>query len=138
MNTAKITLQQLQNRFNNNQWPEMMAIEATESGYRLTIHITDNIHWLSGHFPQQAILAGVIQTHWAATLSQCLFNIGADVLQIDNLKFQDVILPEQIISLLLEFNSEKNSVKFSYTSSDKHFSEGKIVFANNLLEGLVE
>jgi 3-hydroxymyristoyl/3-hydroxydecanoyl-(acyl carrier protein) dehydratase len=119
----------LQHSFNDNRWPEFIAIESIESGYQLTLGIHNNIHWLSGHFPQQAILAGVVQTHWAATLSQFIFKITGGIQQIDNLKFQEVILPEQTVRLSLEFNAEKNSVKFSYGNSDnKHFSEGKMLF----------
>ncbi len=125
-------IQSLQKTFNSNHWPQLVATDAIEFGYQLTLHIDQHVHWLNGHFPQQAILAGVVQTHWAATLSQLIFKIEGNIQQIDNLKFQDVILPEQTIRLSLEFNTEKNSVKFSYTNADnQHFSEGKILFTKD-------
>jgi 3-hydroxymyristoyl/3-hydroxydecanoyl-(acyl carrier protein) dehydratase len=125
----------LQHSFNDNLWPEFIALEPIDAGCQLTLGINNNIHWLIGHFPQQAILAGVVQTHWAATLSQFIFKITGGIQQIDNLKFQEVILPEQTITLSLEFNAERNSVKFSYGNSDnKHFSEGKILFTKGNIE----
>ncbi len=123
------SIQSLQTIFNSNQWPDLIAIDAIESGYQLKLYINNDIHWLTGHFPQQPILAGVVQTHWATTLSQLIFKIEGDIQQIDNLKFQEVILPEQTIKLSLEFNAEKKNVKFSYTNADnQYFSEGKILF----------
>ncbi len=120
----------LQTLCNSTKWPELQSICDSETGYNLSLFIQPHIEWLQGHFPQQPIVAGVVQTHWAGKFSETLFGVTG-VKQIDNLKFQNVMLPEQCVQLLLEFNADSNSVKFRYQKpdqADQVFSEGKIQF----------
>lgn len=121
--------------FDSAEWPRIESITPLESGYCLDLLIDQNIHWLQGHFPEQPLVAGVVQTHWAVKFSQTFFAIHNDVQQIDNLKFQNVLLPEQTIQLILEFVRDKNNVKFSYRKNTGQqeitFSEGKITFISN-------
>jgi 3-hydroxymyristoyl/3-hydroxydecanoyl-(acyl carrier protein) dehydratase len=129
MTNASAT-QLLQTLCCSNQWPQLQSITALESGYAIDLLIDSKIQWLTGHFPQQALIAGVVQTHWAGKFSETLFGVR-DVKQIDNLKFQDVMLPQQTVQLSLEYNHDAQSVKFRYhkpNQSDQVFSEGKIQF----------
>lgn len=129
MTSAHAALQ-LQALCNSNQWPQLEAVATLDAGYTIDLYINDHIQWLTGHFPQQPLVAGVVQTHWAGKFSETLFGLG-NIQQIDNLKFQDVMLPEQTVQLSLEYNREKNSVKFCYhkpDQADQIFSEGKIQF----------
>lgn len=125
------TIQQI---FNSDEWPRILTIRSTDSGYIMDLFINQNIHWLQGHFPEQPLVAGVVQTHWATKLAQQIFTITEDIQQIDNLKFQNVILPEQTIQLSVEFNAAKNAVKFCYSKktdqdqTETVFSEGKLNF----------
>lgn len=88
--------------------------------------------WLEGHFPQQPVVAGVVQTHWAGELAQYLFPLGDNFIRIDNLKFQQVILPGQSLQLSLDYSvaADSSAVKFRYQQGDSIFSEGKLVFQN--------
>lgn len=123
----------LQTLCNSPKWPQLQSVSDSETGYNLNLFIQPNIEWLQGHFPQQPLVAGVVQTHWAGKLSEILFGVSG-VKQIDNLKFQDVMLPEQSVQLTLEFNADNNSVKFRYQKpdqADQVFSEGKIQFKHH-------
>lgn len=126
-----LTVTKLQNLCTSVQWPEVLSVVSSENIQQILLFIQPNNHWLEGHFPQQALVAGVVQTHWAGKFSESLFGLQ-NVQQIDNLKFQDVILPDQEIELSLEFNSTNHSVKFRYHrpgKNDQIFSEGKLQFA---------
>jgi len=138
LQSNSILADDLRNYFQSDQWPEIISVTNTEFACRLDLKINHDLHWLEGHFPEQPLVAGVVQTHWAAKFSQVIFVINTDVRQIDNLKFQEIILPGQTIQLSLDFDSEKNSVKFRFIRQNDRtetlFSEGKIYFiANNVL-----
>lgn len=96
----------------------------------LDLYIDDDMHWLEGHFPEQPVVAGVVQTHWAAEFAKKLFNTGDEFVRIDTLKFQQVILPEQRLQLTLERSEadENYAIKFRFSRDEIIFSEGKLVF----------
>jgi 3-hydroxymyristoyl/3-hydroxydecanoyl-(acyl carrier protein) dehydratase len=70
-----------------------------------------------------------VQTHWAACLSRYAFSLGDGFTHLQNLKFQTMILPETDLTLKLEYNADKQSVKFLYNNNNALFSEGKLIFA---------
>ncbi len=123
-----MTLTQLQAAFAGREWPDFSQLQAADDGYHLHLRVQADNRWLEGHFPGQPVLAGVVQTHWAAELSRALFPLGEGFQRIDNLKFQSVILPNQSLVLRLIHQPESRAVKFSYASASETFSEGKLVF----------
>lgn len=131
-------LTRLQQLFSSSEWPEFLAVAATDNVITLTLRIAPEIRWLTGHFPDQPVLAGVVQTHWAARLGRYLFALEGQFQRIDNLKFQTVVLPEQVLDLRLEYDSATPSIRFAYRSTstaatdtplpEVMYSEGKLVF----------
>ncbi len=134
-----MTLTDLQQQFSSVDWPEFLALTAADNVITLRIRVSPEVRWLTGHFPEQPVLAGVVQTHWAAELGQHLFGLQGAFQRIDNLKFQTVVLPEQVMDLRLEYDSTARSIRFSYrapagnespdtASAALMYSEGKLVF----------
>ena len=124
-----LSIEELQARFSSNEWPDVIAYRpATPNACELEMHIGPGIHWFDGHFPDQPVLAGVVQTHWAGEFAQTLFPIESGFSRIDNLKFQSVILPDQALNLSLHFDEDKQSVAFRYTNTGTVFSSGKLIF----------
>ena len=123
-------LAHLRHQFASTHWPRVNGLIACEHRCTLDIFIGTDMHWLQGHFPQQPVVAGVVQTHWAGEIAKQLFNTGDNLLRIDNLKFQQVILPEQGLQLILDakITDESCAIKFCYRNDDILFSEGKLVF----------
>jgi 3-hydroxymyristoyl/3-hydroxydecanoyl-(acyl carrier protein) dehydratase len=124
----RMTLTDLQQMFSSHGWPQFLALEMTENNVSLTLHIRHETSWLEGHFPHQPVLAGVVQTHWAATLGKTFFSVGDAFNRIDNLKFQSVVLPGQTLDLTLQYLPDVGAIKFAYQFADMTFSEGKLVF----------
>lgn len=118
----------LRQEFISAEWPHFLGLDVVPNGYALALDIHSGIRWFDGHFPQQPVLAGIVQTHWAVELGKFLFPLGDDFVRIDNLKFQTVVLPGQQLTLLLEFLPESNALKFRYVQNELNFSEGKCVF----------
>jgi hypothetical protein len=109
-------------------WPEFLDAKVSATSCVLTINVGSGVRWFEGHFPDQPILAGVVQAHWAVELGKFIFDIHHYVVRIDNLKFQSVILPDQTLQLTLDYFPDTYVLKFSYRTNELHFSEGKFLF----------
>ncbi|GIC76885.1 hypothetical protein [Moritella sp. F3] len=101
----------------------------------LILHIPTDLDYFKGHFDQAPILAGVVQLHWAAEFAQQYLDIAAtDVMDIQVLKFQEMILPgHEVVLTLTKKSTEK--VLFSYQSTMangevKSHSSGRLIFAS--------
>ncbi len=128
MNSSE-RLAQLRNQFSSTHWPRIDALHCREQQCVIDLFIGSDMHWLEGHFPQQPVVAGVVQTHWAGELAKYLFATGDECIRIDNLKFQQVILPGQSLQLTLDYSTgTTTAVKFRYSRDNTLFSEGKLVF----------
>ncbi|MBL1416408.1 MAG: hypothetical protein COB27_006000 [Moritella sp.] len=113
----------------------------------LTLHIPADLDYFKGHFDQAPILAGVVQLHWAAKFAQQYLDISAtDVMDIQVLKFQEMILPGQEVVLTLTKKSTEK-VLFSYQSSVqsrvangdvKSHSSGRLIFAETAVNHVLE
>lgn len=125
----KIAIDTLATQFSSNEWPGFLAVKQEENQVSVDLRVDGDIRWFEGHFPDQPVLAGVVQTHWAGEISRYVFSIAQDFVRIDKLKFQSVILPQCDVHLSLEYIVDSNAVKFQYTRAGQVCSEGKIVFS---------
>ena len=97
--------------------------------YNLILFIPKELLYFDGHFDKTPILAGVVQVHWAEHYAQQLFTIKGDFVRLEAVKFQKIILAESELTLEITYNSEKNKVSFSYSSSIGQHSSGRIVYS---------
>ena len=118
----------LRQAFSSAEWPHFLQLDVAPNGYAIVLDIHAGIRWFDGHFPQQPVLAGIVQTHWAAELGKFLFPLSDKFVRVDNLKFQTVVLPGQQLTLLLEHLPNSGALKFRYVQDELNFSEGKCVF----------
>lgn len=109
-------------------WPEVLAENMDESQVALQLLIPKDLDYFNGHFPNAPILAGVVQLHWAVEYAKKYFSLTElDIQNIEVLKFQVVIIPEQKINLTLT-RKPSNKVLFSYASGKGQHASGRIVF----------
>lgn len=116
--------------FRGDEWPELLDFEQQEDKCDFRLAIGAELKWLKGHFPNQPVLPGVVQTHWACCMARHVFSPQQPIKRIDNLKFQNVILPPQSVRLELVQHPTNAFVTFRYSDAvtSHTFSEGKLVF----------
>ena len=118
------------------KWPifsdstEIKTATADSNVFETTCEIPSSLSYFAGHFPDQAVLPGVVQVNWANNLATKLFNVK-EFRGVNSLKFNTMILPEAKVALSLTLNPEKHTVKFSYKSDSTLFSSGILAFASN-------
>lgn len=122
-----ISAEQLNQLFDSTNWPRFDHIEQANELVRAQAFVPSTLSYFAGHFPEQAVLPGVVQVHWAGELAQRLFGLS-NFRELKSVKFNNMILPEQVITLELKHSSAKGSVRFSYTSGDDKFSNGMFSF----------
>ncbi len=123
------TLEKLQADLAGSDWPELRDWQWQDAAVELNLLISEDISWFAGHFPQQAVLPGVVQTHWAAELAKKLFPVKGPFQRINNLKFKTMIMPGTELVLQLKYNAEKQAIAFSYHDSEQEFSTASLVFS---------
>ena len=122
-----IELSKLQSHFAGNDWCVFKAYQFEENTVTMELFIPKEISWFKGHFPEQAVLPGVVQSNWACELAQYCFDLE-NFSKLSNLKFKSMILPEKTLQLKLVYKPEKHSVAFEYSDSTDTFSTGLLIF----------
>lgn len=123
-----MNVEQLRAAFPDDAWPQFAAVHYNSYECSIDLHVAPTIRWFIGHFPGEPVLAGVVQTHWAAELGRFIFAPQSDFSRLDNLKFHSVIVPDQVIKLTLKYDPHTPLMRFRYHQEDTVFSEGKFVF----------
>ncbi|MFL6628508.1 MAG: AMP-binding protein, partial [Vitreoscilla sp.] len=82
-----------------------------------------------GHFPGAPILPGVAQVDWAIAFARERFDMPANFIRMDALKFSQPALPGMQLDLELHWNAATATLQFEYRSTAGRHSSGRIVFA---------
>jgi len=110
------------------EWPTINSVTEEGETIALTCSIPPNLAYFDGHFDSDPILAGVVQVHWADKYAQHFFAITSGFKKLEQIKFTNIIRPNQKITLNLEFNELKRRVSFNYRSDKGVHSSGRICF----------
>ena len=84
--------------------------------------------YFEGHFDRAAVLAGVVQVEWAVRFGREVFGIGDDFRSMEALKFQKVVRPGDAVKMMLDWNGERATLTFGFSSQAGRHSSGRIVF----------
>lgn len=116
----------------NRLLPEILAVRRRMPESRqvvLDLKIPENIVHFSGHFPGMAILPGVVQIDWAVRFAREHFVLTSEFTMLENIKFRTLILPNAQLELALQWNRDsRESIEFSFATSERKYSLGRIVF----------
>lgn len=111
-------------------FPEVRSVSVESGCLRVTLDVSSDLNWFRGHFPDQPVLPGVVQLHWAVLVATACLDVSGVPTEIKRLKFKKVFTPPQNVELTLrECGSAEAQFRFSYEGED--YSEGRLVFVSD-------
>ncbi|KLP57877.1 hydroxymyristoyl-ACP dehydratase [Enterobacter genomosp. O] len=96
----------------------------------ITLYLDPDLLWFKGHFAVQPLLPGVAQLDWVMHYATTLLAPGYRFHSIQNVKFAAPLLPDNTVTLILDWLPTRQMLSFSYqrhAGSERHTaSSGKI------------
>lgn len=111
-------------------FPRVLSLDGDQSQVRLSLEISTEMNWFRGHFPDQPVLPGVIQLHWAVLVAGSYFDFTTTPKEVKRLKFKKVVTPPAILDLTVALYDD-DEVQFRFGDSDEQYSEGRLVFGGD-------
>ena len=109
-------------------FPPVVSATVRDEQVVLELEVTADLAWFRGHFPDQPVLPGIIQVHWATEVAAILFSLEGPPQHIKRLKFSNIIVPPRVIELSLKRHGDRE-VQFHVQSDGLQNSQGRLVFA---------
>jgi hypothetical protein len=94
-------------------------------GLRLKLRLEPALHWFEGHFPEAAVLPGVVQLHWAVAHARRRLGLRGAFAGLKQLKFSRPLLPGD--EPLLELVPEAGGLRFSYDTERGRHCSGRVL-----------
>ena len=94
----------------------------------LDIEVTDDNPWFAGHFPEMAILPGVVQIGWAVHFAYAVHGLGPGVRTLEQVKFKRPILPGARLTLTLKVDPPAHKLRYEYKDAEHSYSSGTLLF----------
>lgn len=94
----------------------------------LDLFIEDNVFYFKGHFPDNPILPGITQVHWAVHYVKEFFNLACVIKGAPAVKFTNLIQPNKTIRLELELFKDQHYFTYAYLDDDTIYSSGKLSY----------
>jgi 3-hydroxymyristoyl/3-hydroxydecanoyl-(acyl carrier protein) dehydratase len=110
--------------------PQVLARHEADGRIELALEVQPDNAWFEGHFPQLAILPGVVQIGWAAHFAHELHGLGPGVTSMDQIKFRRPILPGARITLTLKPDAVARKVRYEYKDAEFVYSSGALQFGD--------
>jgi acyl-CoA synthetase (AMP-forming)/AMP-acid ligase II/3-hydroxymyristoyl/3-hydroxydecanoyl-(acyl carrier protein) dehydratase len=127
---GKLPLDRLQALFEKEpvKWPEILQQGLIDDQLSIECRVLPELIYFDGHFPDNPILPGIVQTHWAEVYGRQLLQVQGEFVCLEAVKFQQVIPPGCHITLTLKYDALKNKLSFRYESKRGVHSSGRICF----------
>ena len=127
---SKISIADFQVAFDRRQTTPQWKLlsENNEIGeYILTGTVPLDLAYFGGHFQQFPLVPGAIEIHWAVSLAKKFYSENWQIERIENLKFQQFIRPNDLITIRLAEDKIKNKIQFQISVGEKNCAGGRIM-----------
>lgn len=109
--------------------PHILATTRSADQVEISLRVPAHLQWFEGHFPQAALLPGVVQTTWVVEFAQQHFQLPAQFRSMSNMKFMRFILPGAAVILRLRYAADKRELSFEYCQGTAICASGRMGFA---------
>ncbi|WP_049623981.1 hypothetical protein [Frateuria defendens] len=107
--------------------PELLDERRLEDGsWSLSLRVPPDLAQLEGHFPEAAIVPGVVQVAWALELAAPRLGTSRRCREMEALKFQQLLRPGDLVDLQLRFDAAKGKLYFALAKGEAHYSAGRL------------
>ncbi|SUO95417.1 AMP-binding protein [Suttonella ornithocola] len=107
--------------------PEWEVLNETKETAIFQGRVPLDLRYLRGHFDEIGIVAGVIEVKWVCALAQRWLNQTVSAQIIENLKFQKLLRPYDLLTVELSLNKEGNKLIFVCKNALGVCASGRIV-----------
>jgi 3-hydroxymyristoyl/3-hydroxydecanoyl-(acyl carrier protein) dehydratase len=111
-----------------NGLPRILRERRDGTRTELDIVVDPGNPWFAGHFPQLAILPGVVQIGWAEHFARTLHGFDTDLRGLEQVKFKRPILPGTELTLRLTADAAAKKLKYEYRDAEFSYSSGTLNF----------
>ena len=101
-----------------------LSIDRDHAEFMVLLH--GDLLFFKGHFPNEAILPGVAQIHWAMQWGRRYLDIERNFAGLDQVKFHLPAKPGDQLHVALDWDTEKSLLSFRYTLAMRVVSSGRI------------
>jgi len=111
-----------------NGLPKILARRDAAGRTELDIEVGEDNPWFAGHFPEMALLPGVVQIGWAAHFGHALHGLGPGVNTLEQVKFKRPIQPGARLTLTLKIDLAAGKLRYEYQDAEHSYSSGALQF----------
>lgn len=108
--------------------PEITEIARSEDRVELRMIVPEALLYFRGHFPNFAILPGIVQLDWAIKFAAQYLAHGSAAPGTIRIKFRKPIRPNHRVTLTLKYVRARNRIQFDYWDADGMCSSGEFGF----------
>jgi acyl-coenzyme A synthetase/AMP-(fatty) acid ligase len=110
--------------------PQITKSIISESGENISLSffVPNTLSLLEGHFPQQPIVAGVVQIYWADSYAREYYDISDTAYKLNQIKFNKLIKPAAHYQLNLSRAKAGKSIKFEIYDLEDICASGQLSY----------
>ncbi|MBF7981379.1 MULTISPECIES: 3-hydroxyacyl-ACP dehydratase FabZ family protein [Rahnella] len=107
--------------------PEVLSLhKSSDTSLMLELRLSADLFWFRGHFPTYPLLPGVTQVNWVMEYAGEILRLDKAFSGMEVVKFQRPLLPDETVSLHIDWLKEKHRLIFRYVLGETIASSGKI------------
>jgi acyl-coenzyme A synthetase/AMP-(fatty) acid ligase len=111
--------------------PQRLQTTKKKSSLHLRLRVPEDLAYLEGHFPEHAIVPGIVQLRWVVEAATQWLGKRISIRRMEAVKFKTVLLPGRLFSLVVERDTSgaQESLRFSLTEKQIQYSSGRLVLS---------
>jgi 3-hydroxymyristoyl/3-hydroxydecanoyl-(acyl carrier protein) dehydratase len=108
--------------------PQIDSIQRSQDSLSLQFVVAPTLEYFEGHFPECALLPGVVQIGWVIRIARAEIPVTGRFRALAAVKFTRVIQPGAAVALDLSCNADRTELAFEYRSGGAVCSSGRVLF----------